>query len=65
MHSRSSDTMSVFFLCFLPILLVYYPLLVTGENLARAGVYPAWSVWLANAVFLAVGAALTWRSLKH
>jgi lipopolysaccharide export system permease protein len=65
MRSRSSDTMSVFFACFLPILLVYYPLLVTGENLARAGVYPQLSVWLANAVLFAVGATLTWRSLKH
>jgi lipopolysaccharide export system permease protein len=65
MRRRSSDTMSVFFLCFLPILLVYYPLLVTGENLARAGVFPQLSVWLANAVLFAVGAALTWRSLKN
>ena len=65
MRSRSSDAMSVFFLCFLPILLVYYPLLVTGENLARAGVCPQASVWLANAVLFAVGAGLTWRSLKH
>lgn len=65
LRSRSADAMSVFFLCFLPILLVYYPLLVTGENLARAGVYPQGSVWLANAVLFAVGAALTWRALKH
>jgi len=65
MRRRSSDTMSVFFLCFLPILLVYYPLLVTGENLARAGVFPHLSVWLANAVLFAAGAALTWRSLKN
>ena len=65
MRGRSSDTMSVFFLCFLPILLIYYPLLVTGENLARAGVCPPLSVWLANAVLYAVGAALTWRSLRN
>jgi lipopolysaccharide export system permease protein len=65
MRGRSADTMSVFFLCFLPILLVYYPLLVTGENMARAGVYPALSVWLANAVLFTVGAALTWRSLRN
>jgi lipopolysaccharide export system permease protein len=65
MRGRASDTMSVFFLCFLPILLIYYPLLVTGENLARAGVYPPLSVWLANTVLFAAGAALTWRSLRN
>jgi lipopolysaccharide export system permease protein len=65
MRSRSSDTMSVFFQCFLPILLVYYPLLVTGENLARAGIYPGLSVWLADAILLAVGTTLTWRSLRN
>jgi lipopolysaccharide export system permease protein len=49
--------MSIFFLCFVPILVLYYPLLVTGENIARAGVYPQYSVWLADAV-LAVGGVL-------
>jgi lipopolysaccharide export system permease protein len=57
MRSRSSDAMSIFFLCFVPILVLYYPLLVTGENIARAGVYPQYSVWLADAV-LAVGGVL-------
>ncbi len=64
MRGRSADTMSVFFLCFMPILLVYYPLLVVGENLARAGVVPEFSVWLANAVLFAAGAVLTWRALR-
>jgi hypothetical protein len=39
--------------------------LVTGENLARAGVCPQLSVWLANAVLFAAGAGLTWRSLRN
>jgi lipopolysaccharide export system permease protein len=45
---RTADTVSVFFACFLPILIGYYPLLVFGENLARDGYFPALSVWLAN-----------------
>ena len=57
--------MSVFFLCFLPILLVYYPLLVTGENLARAGTLPLVSVWLADGVLLAAGLLLLKRMLRH
>jgi lipopolysaccharide export system permease protein len=58
MGRRSADTMSVFFLCFLPILLVYYPLLMTGENIARQGVFPQCSVWLADAVLFSVGIVL-------
>jgi lipopolysaccharide export system permease protein len=65
MGRRSADTMSVFFACFMPILLVYYPLLVTGENIARQGHFPQLSVWLADAVLLIVGAALLYRSTRH
>jgi len=55
---RTADTVSVFFTCFLPILLGYYPLLVVGENLARSGCYPALAVWLANAALALAGAVL-------
>lgn len=62
---RSADNVSVFFVCFLPILLIYYPLLVAGETLARAGVLPAVTVWLANAVLLALGVVLFRATLKR
>ena len=65
MKGRSSDTMSVFFLCFMPILLVYYPLLMTGENIAREGFYPGLSVWLADAVLLVIGAVLMLRIMRR
>ncbi len=52
---KSDNYMSVFGLCFLPILLLYYPLLVVGEMIARQGVYPQYMPWLADAVLLAVG----------
>jgi len=65
MWGRSSDTMSVFFLCFMPILLVYYPLLVIGENLARDGVFPQLSVWLANAVLFVIGTVLLLRQMRR
>jgi lipopolysaccharide export system permease protein len=64
MRWRSADTMSVFILCFLPILLLYYPLLVVGENLARKGTMPQLSVWLADAVLLLAGAWLLKRRLR-
>ena len=65
MRRRSSDILSVFFVCFAPILVVYYPLLVLGEHLARDGYVPLLSVWLADGVLLAVGVALLWRGQKH
>jgi lipopolysaccharide export system permease protein len=65
MRSRSSDTMSIFFACFLPILLVYYPLLVVGENVARAGVFPQFSVWLADAVLAVAGIALLLQVVRR
>jgi lipopolysaccharide export system permease protein len=65
MRGRSSDTMSVFFRCFMPILLVYYPLLATGENIAREGCYPELSVWLANAVLFVIGAILLWGTMRR
>jgi lipopolysaccharide export system permease protein len=65
MWRRSADTMSVFFLCFVPILVIYYPLLVTGENLSRSGVWPLFSVWLADAVLLVIGIGLLTRMMRH
>jgi lipopolysaccharide export system permease protein len=62
---RSGDVMSVFFLCFLPILLLYYPLLVLGESLARQGHFPQYSVWLADAVLCVIGLGLLHRSMRH
>ena len=65
MRTRSSDVMSVFFLCFLPVLVVYYPLLVVGENMAREGTLPNLSVWMADAVLVVAGILLLRHSLKH
>ncbi|HUG69464.1 MAG TPA: LptF/LptG family permease [Pirellulaceae bacterium] len=58
MWQKSADNVGVFFLCFGPILLVYYPLLVVGENLARDGLWPSLSVWLADGVLMGVGVIL-------
>lgn len=58
---KSSDNVSTFFTCFLPILLLYYPLLVIGEQSAREGTFGAAPVWIANAVLIVIGAALIWR----
>ncbi|QDU73158.1 putative permease YjgP/YjgQ family protein [Bremerella volcania] len=58
---KSADNVSTFFTCFLPILLLYYPLLVIGEQTAREGTFGSAPVWIANAVLITIGAALIWR----
>jgi len=50
---RKTDFFSSFFACFLPILLLYYPLLILGVEQAKKGAVPPTSVWLAkNAIGL-------------
>lgn len=53
---RSADYWTTFGICFLPILLLYYPFFVYGLDRAKDGTWPAFSVWLGNLVMLAVGA---------
>ncbi|MDZ7616501.1 MAG: LptF/LptG family permease [Patescibacteria group bacterium] len=48
MWMRNRDFLSSFFLCFLPILIVYYPLLAYGIDGAKNGTIPPWSVWAGN-----------------
>ena len=45
---RRSDSFSSFFVCFVPILLLYYPLLTFGVNQAKNGTLPPICVWTAN-----------------
>ena len=45
---RRSDFFSSFFACFVPILLLYYPLLVLGLDQAKKGAMPPVCVWTAN-----------------
>lgn len=52
---RNSDAMSTFGLCFLPILLVYYPFLSYGLSQAKTGALPPYTVWTANLVCAAIG----------
>jgi lipopolysaccharide export system permease protein len=50
-----SDGFSSFFACFIPILLIYYPLLMFGLQKAKHGTLPANSVWIANLCIVLVG----------
>lgn len=45
--------LTTFFICFAPILLIYYPVVLLMMNLARTGaVNPAWAMWLGNGLLL-------------
>lgn len=50
-----SDGFSSFFACFIPILLIYYPLLMFGLQNAKHNNLPANSVWIANFCIVIVG----------
>lgn len=55
-----------FFLCFLPVLLVYYPLMMLMMTLSKERhVNPAWGMWVANAVIFCLGLDVLRKVLKH
>jgi len=62
---RNSDVLTSFFLCFGPILLVYYPLLITGTDRAKAGAINPYCVWLANVALVAWGLWLLRRVIRY
>ncbi|MBI1247056.1 LptF/LptG family permease [bacterium] len=62
---RSDDFLTSFFTAFLPVLLLYYPLMALGVDRAKDGVWPPGSVWLGNIVLLVVGGWLLHRTLKN
>lgn len=44
------DFLSAFISCFMPIILVYYPLMLFGMNLGKEGIIPPVMVWVGNLV---------------
>jgi lipopolysaccharide export system permease protein len=61
LRQRLSDNLTIFFLCFLPILLLFYPLLVLGEYIATKGLLPPSSVWLPNIILM----VLAWVAMQR
>ena len=62
---RRADFLSSFFACFLPILLVYYPLLLGGVDQVKSGALPSYSVWAGNGLMLLWGCWLIKRVLRY
>jgi lipopolysaccharide export system permease protein len=62
---RNADIMSSFFACFLPILGIYYPLMMLGVAQAKSGSFPSWGVWIGNVILLGIGVLLTRRVWRY
>jgi lipopolysaccharide export system permease protein len=64
--ANRADYLSTFLICFLPTLLVYYPLLLVGTDFGKNGRLPmAVGCWLADIVMGAIGCVLIWRLLRR
>ena len=62
---RNADFLTSFFACFLPILVLYYPVLALGVDQAKSGAMPPYSVWFGNVVVALVGVWLMRRVLRY
>jgi len=60
---RTSDYMTTFGICFLPIVIVYYPLFALSLDLAKDGAVPPIFVWLGNSVCFSISIALMKKAL--
>ena len=61
-----SDYLSSFITCFLPIVFLYYPLMLCGTGIAKDGKFnPILMVWGANAVIASIGLGLFWKLLRN
>ncbi|HYO26401.1 MAG TPA: LptF/LptG family permease [Lacipirellulaceae bacterium] len=61
---RHGEFWGSFFICFLPILLIYYPMLVGCVDWAKDGVIPPQTVWLGDIVLAIVGIWLMRRVIR-
>jgi len=63
-HRR--DYLSAFVTCFLPIVLVYYPLMMFGMNMGKKGrLDPLIGLWCGNALLAVVGLTLLYRLVRR
>jgi lipopolysaccharide export system permease protein len=58
--------LTTFFVCFVPILLIYYPVVLLMINLSRSGiVHPGWAMWVGNLLLLIAAAFVMRRAVRH
>ncbi len=55
-----------FIMCFLPILLVYYPVMFLVLNLSKSGtIEPWWSMWVPNTILGIASAIILYKVVRH
>jgi lipopolysaccharide export system permease protein len=60
-----SDYLSSFITCFMPIVFLYYPLMLCGTGIAKEGrVHPMLMVWAADVLIALVGVGLLYRLVR-
>ncbi len=64
-YRRHGEYLTSFFLCFCPILLVFYPLLFTTLGRVKHGALPPVSLWAGNLVLLLWGVWMMRRVLRY
>jgi lipopolysaccharide export system permease protein len=62
---RHADVLTNFFVCFLPILAVYYPLLMLGEDFTTSGKLPPIFFWTGNVILVLPAIWLLRRVIRH
>jgi lipopolysaccharide export system permease protein len=62
---RNADFLTSFFLCFLPILIVYYPVFMLGVDQAKRGSVPPVVVWMGNVLITLWGWWLLRRVVRQ
>jgi lipopolysaccharide export system permease protein len=62
---QKGEFLASFFICFAPILLVYYPLLMFSVDQAKDGALPPITVWLGNAVLACWGLWMMRRVVRY
>lgn len=65
MLAKTSDYWSTFGLCFLPTLIVYYPLFIFGLEQAKDGMVPPYGVWIGNIILAVIGTSLIARVRRY
>lgn len=62
---RKGEFLASFFMCFAPILIVYYPMLMVTIDKSKGGAFPPVSVWTGNLVLALAGAYLMRRVIRY
>jgi lipopolysaccharide export system permease protein len=61
---KNADVWTSFGVCFIPILLVYFPLMLLALDRAKSGAVPPQSIWFGNVILLIVSIYLLRKTIK-